>query len=94
MGLHEFAYWLSWLIYYTCVNTALVTIIWAILTFYVLHISDSLILYAIFWLYGQCLFGITVLTQALFESPRAAAVCTTIIYFGSTIVYYLVDDPD
>ena len=52
MGLDEFSYWFSWWLYYTCINTVLVTIIWAILTFYVLSLSDSLIMYAIFWLYG------------------------------------------
>jgi hypothetical protein len=31
MGLGDFAYWFSWLAYYTIVNTVLVLICWAIL---------------------------------------------------------------
>lgn len=42
------------------------------------------------WLYGQSLFGIILITQSIFSSPRAAAITTTIIYFGTSLFSVLV----
>jgi len=46
------------------------------------------------WLYGQSLFGLMLVTQSLFESPRAAAITSTVIYFGSSILSVVLGDEE
>lgn len=46
------------------------------------------------WLYGQSLFGLILITQSCFTSPRAAAITTTLFYFGSAILGALISDED
>jgi hypothetical protein len=58
MGLGDFAYWFSWLAYYTIVNTVLVLICWAILLVNVYQRKSAFLLFVLMWLYGQSLFGL------------------------------------
>ena len=83
MGLKDFAYWASWFTYYCMVNTVISGITWAILYMKVLPKSDGWITFLIVWLFGQSLFGLILITQSLFARARAAAITTTIIYFGT-----------
>jgi len=52
MGLGDFAYWSSWLAYYTIVNTVLVLICWAILLYNVYSRKSAFLLFVLMWLYG------------------------------------------
>jgi len=52
MGLGDFAYWSSWLAYYTIVNTVLVLICWAILLINVYTKKSAFLLFVLMWLYG------------------------------------------
>ena len=52
MGLRDTPYWLSWLTYYTLINTLLVTIVWAILFTKVISKTNGVILYLFLWLFG------------------------------------------
>lgn len=94
MGMSDFSYWSSWLCYYTLVNTLLSTLCWGVLMINVLDRSSSPYIWTFIWIYGQSLFGLIVITQSLFSSPRAAAITTTIIYWGSAILSGLVNEED
>mmetsp|Transcript_6762 Transcript_6762/g.9279 ORF Transcript_6762/g.9279 Transcript_6762/m.9279 type:complete len:88 (-) Transcript_6762:2067-2330(-) len=52
MGLRDMPYWLSWLTYYTFVNTMISTIVFIILYSKVLSKSDGWIQFMVIWLYG------------------------------------------
>jgi hypothetical protein len=52
MGLGDFAYWSSWLAYYTVVNTVLALVVWLILLINVFHRKSGFLLYVMLWLYG------------------------------------------
>jgi ABC-2 family transporter protein len=52
MGMSDFPYWLSWLAYYTIVNTVMTTLCWATLQLGVFNHKSALILYIFIWLYG------------------------------------------
>jgi hypothetical protein len=52
MGMGEFAYWSSWLVYYTVVNTILVTLSWAVLMINCLSIKSGGFIWLFLWLYG------------------------------------------
>lgn len=52
MGMKDTPYWMSWLLYYTIVNTAMCIPIWIIITFGVFTASSGLMLWFFVWLYG------------------------------------------
>lgn len=86
MGMGDTAYWASWMCYYTVVNTIIVTTCWLVLNINCFKRSSALVLWVWLFLYGQSLFGFVMVTQALFSSPRAAAITTTLIYFGTSVL--------
>lgn len=93
MGMKDLPYWSSWLAYYTIVNTVLTTLSWATLQLGVFNNKSALILYIFIWLYGQSLFGLILITQSLFTSPRACAITTTVVYFGTSLLEIVIQDP-
>ena len=94
MGLGDFAYWASWFTYYTVVNSAISLLTWVIMITSIMQKSEPWILFFVIWLYGQSLFGIILITQSLFTKARAAAITTSIIYFGTSTFQYFVREPD
>jgi len=94
MGLSDFSYWASWYSYYTIVNSIISLSSWAIFFFGVDTKSSGFIIFLTIWLYGQSLFGIILIAQSLFNKARAAAITTTLIYFGSALFQYFVSDSD
>ena len=85
MGLKDTAYWLSWLTYYTIINTQISFFTWLILFESVTSKTSGWILFLVVWLFGQSLFGLLLITQSLFTRARAAAITTSLIYFGTSI---------
>ena len=94
MGLGDFAYWASWFTYYTIVNTSISTLTWIVMITSIMQKSEGWILFLIIWCYGQSLFGLLLITQSLFTRARAAAITSSIIYFGTSTFQYFVSDPD
>ena len=86
MGLKDFPYWASWWAYYTLVNTAMVSLTWIILVIWVFQFTDWSIIYLVMWLYGQSLFGLMLITQSVFTKARAAAITTSLIYWGTSMI--------
>jgi hypothetical protein len=92
MGLGDFAYWSSWLAYFTIVNTVISLVVWLILMINVYQRKSGFLLFVMIWLYGQSLFGLVVIIQSIFSSPRAAAITTTIVYFGTSLFSTLISN--
>ena len=61
MGLGDFAYWSSWLAYFTIINTAITIIVWLILMINVYQRKSGFLLFVMIWLYGQSLFGLVII---------------------------------
>ena len=94
MGLKIIPYWASWLAYYTFVNTVISFVTCIILGTNVTNSFFSWILFLAFWLFGQSLFGLMLITQSIFSSARAAAIVSSLIFFGSSSVNYAISDDD
>jgi hypothetical protein len=62
MGMGEFAYWFSWFLYFTLVNTILTTLVWAILMINCINPDSSAFLWIFTWMFGQSLFGLMMIT--------------------------------
>mmetsp|Transcript_36984 Transcript_36984/g.26869 ORF Transcript_36984/g.26869 Transcript_36984/m.26869 type:complete len:155 (-) Transcript_36984:1494-1958(-) len=86
MGLNYLAYWLSWLAYYTLVNTVLSWLMVCVLLINSVNYTETFLLWLMIWLFGQSLFGMIIITQSLFLKARTAAIVTTVVYFGSSFV--------
>lgn len=94
MGLRDTAYWLSWLSYYTIINSLISFFTWLILFESVTSKTSGWILFLVVWLFGQSLFGLLIITQSLFTRARAAAITTSLIYFGTSIFQQLINEPE
>jgi hypothetical protein len=94
MGMSDFAYWLSWFLYYTTVNTVLVSCAFGILMIRSLNRESAFFIWLFIWLYGESLFGLLIIIQSLFSSPRAAGITATVIYFGTSVLSVLVSDAE
>jgi hypothetical protein len=57
MGMTDMPYWLSWFVFYTCVNTVVTFLAWCILLINVINYSNPFYLLLFFWLYGEAVFG-------------------------------------
>ena len=83
MGMNDTAYWLSWFVYYTFVNTIISTLAWIVLLPNVINFSSWAYLWLFFWLYGESVFGQIVFLQSLFSASKYAGIVSTLVYFGS-----------
>ena len=57
MGMTDWPYWLSWFVYFTCINTVLTTTAWLIMCINVIGHSNYFLIWLYMWLYGQAVFG-------------------------------------
>ena len=94
MGLTDTPYWFSWWCYFSIINTLVSTGAWACLMINVFSWGSALCLWLIIWLFGESLFGILLIAQSIFQTPRAAAITTTVVYFGTTFIGSFVDGED
>ena len=86
MGMTDLPYWLSWLVYYTCINTMVTTLAWLVLLFNVCVYSQPMYLWLMFWFYGQAVFGQIIFLQSMFSSSKYAGIVSTVIYFCGVLV--------
>ena len=94
MGMTETAYWMSWFVYYTMINTAISTLSWIILLINVINYSNAFYVWLFFWLYGQAVFGQILFLQSLFSSSKYSGIVSTLIYFGSDFFNFLINGKD
>jgi len=66
MGMTDLPYWLSWFVFYTCINTVVSTLAWFFLLFNVINYSNPMYLWIFFWLYGEAVFGQIIFLQSMF----------------------------
>lgn len=52
MGMTDLAYWLSWFVFYTLINTVVTSLAWGMLLINVINYSQPMYLWMFFWLYG------------------------------------------
>jgi len=88
MGLTDLPYWLSWLVYYSIINTVISLIAWAVLCINVITASSPLYLFFFIWLYGQAVFGQIIFLQSLFGRSKFSGMISTVIYFGGSFMNF------
>ena len=90
MGMTDFPYWMSWFIFFTCINTVLTLLSWGILMIKVVNYTNPLYLFIFFWLYGEAVFGQIIFLQSMFSSSKYAGIVSTIVYFMGVLVNKLI----
>jgi len=58
MGMSEAAYWGSWYVFYSLISSVISLIAFGVLQLIVFKTTEPLILFALFWGFGQSLFGL------------------------------------
>jgi hypothetical protein len=86
MGMSDVAYWMSWIIYWTVINTIIATTNTIILCINVFQAEHWFALWLYLWLFGQSLFGLLLIAQALFASPKTAASTSSGLYFCTSLI--------
>ena len=94
MGLNEFAYWASWLLYYLVTIAVIASLCTGVLYATLFKYSSFLMVWLFFFSYGMSLFGYIVLLQAFFENARHCAIFTAVLYFGLTLATEIVEGSD
>jgi hypothetical protein len=89
MGMSETAYWLSWFVHWTFINTLIATISYALLMINIYQRDHGLAVWLFLWLFGQSLFGLLLIAQALFSHPKNAASSTSGLYFCTSLIQTL-----
>jgi ATP-binding cassette subfamily A (ABC1) protein 3 len=93
MGLVDFSYWLSWWVYYFIVVTIISSLCVGVLSINAIKYSNRGLIFIFFELYGLSLFGLAIFIQSFFSKARVAAISGTLIYFGSSFINIVVQDP-
>ena len=86
MGMTDLPYWMSWLVFYSVVNTVVSTLAWAMLLPKIITYSRPFYLWLFFWLYGEAVFGQIIFLQSMFTGSKYAGIVSTIIYFCGVLV--------
>lgn len=66
MGLTEFSYWFSWILYWLTINTYIAIVSTIILKVLLIEFTSFALIFAMFWLYGMALFGFVIFAQSFF----------------------------
>ena len=85
MGMTDTPYWLSWLAYYTVLNTILSLVAWLVLCINVIGASNPFYIFLMIWMYGQSIFGEIIFMQALFSKSKFSGLFSAVIYFTSVL---------
>ncbi len=93
MGLTDFSYWLSWFAYHLFSVTVISLLCVIILSFNVTVNSNNLIMFIFFWIFGMSLFGFAIFIQSFFSRTRIAAITGTLVYFGTSFLNVVIEDP-
>jgi ABC-2 family transporter protein len=92
MGLKDLSYWASWFVFHFIRVTIISALSTLILSFNVVVKSNPFIVFLFFWIFGNSLFAFSLFIQSFFSRERIAALCGTLIYFGSSFLNIVVGD--
>ena len=92
MGLKDLSYWASWFVFHFIRVTIISALSTLILSFNVVVKSNPFIMFLFFWIFGNSLFAFSLFIQSFFSRERIAALCGTLIYFGSSFLNIVVGD--
>ena len=93
MGVSETSYWLSWFLFYIIGMTPVSGICAILMTYGVLDFANFWPIFLMLWLFGLSLFGYIILTSSIFSKPSYASAVSTLFYFVTSFLDYLVANP-
>lgn len=92
MGLSQKTYWLSWVFWWTLnnlfISSAMVSVLYYGGAF---DNTEWSIMFTLFFVYGQALFGYMLIAQSLFFNSLQASLVSTLIYFGTATTQFLIN---
>ncbi len=95
MSLSNWAYWLSWCLYYFFISLILSLLSLALLSPTIFPLSNRGLLFLYLWLYSLSHLGYTLMMSQIFArfnvSPRASSILSTLVFFLSFFVDRAVD---
>jgi ATP-binding cassette subfamily A (ABC1) protein 12 len=86
LGMSDLCYWLSWLSYYTVINTLLCTAMTLILK-PAFEFTQLSLVFLHLWIYGMTLFSLGVFISAFFINSGKAAKNGTFIFYASSFLF-------
>ena len=81
MGMTDFAYWLSWICFYTLQATIISIIGWALLCINVVSNGSGLYVFLYIWLFGVSIIGQIVFYQSLFSRAKYSGLVAIFFFF-------------
>ena len=63
-----------------------------VLSFNVINNSNLILIFLYFWVFGNSLFGFGLFIQSFFSRARIAALCGTLMYFGTSFLNIIIAD--
>lgn len=87
MGLKDSSYFLSWFVFYTCINLVQASLITAMVCINLFVNSNKLIIFLHCFFFGMSLFGFAVIIVSILPTVRASATAATLIHL---ITYFFV----
>ena len=91
MGMSDFAYWLSWYVFYSLKTTILSALATAIFAINCLEFSDPSLLFFAIFCYTQALFPQIVILQTFMNQSKGAGLLASLIYFALSLISSIVN---
>lgn len=81
MGMTDFAYWLSWICFYTLQTTVISLIAWLLLSINVINYGSGFYVFLYIWLFGVSIIGQIVFYQSLFSRAKYSGLVAIFFFF-------------
>lgn len=92
MGMDMKVYWASWYFWWTCNSIVICGGLTSVLIFGQAFTNCQFsVLFALFFVYSQALFGYMLVAQSLFFKSLEASLFSTLIYFGTATTQFLIN---
>ena len=93
MGLTETNFFMSYFLYYICLNT-LYAFLNSFILMLVFHYVNYFWIFAFFWLYGLTIFSLAYFFQSFMDKTRVAMIISLLLYFVMYFLSALVRSPN
>jgi hypothetical protein len=94
MGLKDSSYFLSWYVFYLCINVVQATLITAMVCINLFVNSSKILIFLHCFFFGMSLFGFAVIIVSILPTVRASATAATLIHLITYFFMFSLKDPN
>ncbi len=94
MGLKDSSYFLSWYVFYVCINVVQATLITAMVCINLFVNSSKILIFLHCFFFGMSLFGFAVIIVSILPTVRASATAATLIHLITYFFMFSLKDPN